>query len=68
MRSRGRPQKRTGPWLGETIPVAVGRYVDVLGEASLNEYGGRMSSQIKPEDVTVGAAAVGMAIAEDRAS
>ncbi len=42
--------------------------MDVLGEASLNEYGGRMSSQIKPEDVTVGAAAVGMAIAEDRAS
>lgn len=42
--------------------------MEVLGEASLNKYLGRLSCQIKPKDVMVGADVVGMAMAEDRGS
>lgn len=54
--------------LGETIRTVECRRVDVLGGASLHEYDGRMSSQIKAEHVTAGAAVAGMNVAENRAS
>lgn len=57
-----------GTRLGEAIQAAEGRFLDVMGEASLNEYGGRVSIQVKPEDVMVGAAVAGAAIAADRAA
>lgn len=43
--------------LGDALIRDEGRYVDVVGEASVNLYNGRSSIQVKPSDVMVGAAA-----------
>jgi single-stranded-DNA-specific exonuclease len=46
-----------GTRIGAAIRAAEGHYVDMLGEVSLNSYGGKTSVQIKPSDIMVGAVA-----------
>ena len=50
-----------GTPLGEKLRAADGHRVDLLGELSVNEYGGRTCVQIKPTDAMVGAAVTDLA-------
>jgi single-stranded-DNA-specific exonuclease len=50
-----------GTPLGEALQVAEGHFVDVMGEADINEYGSRISIQLKPEDIMIGAPATALA-------
>lgn len=52
-----------GTPLGEALRLAEGHYVDILGEASINEYGGRTTVQVKPHDAMIGAPATELAAA-----
>ena len=40
--------------LGDTLIFSEGHYVDVFGKAKLNEYAGRITVQIFPEDIMIG--------------
>lgn len=43
--------------LGESLIAAQGHYVDICGKVKVNEYGGRSSVQLHPEDAMIGDAA-----------
>lgn len=51
-----------GTPLGEAIRAAEGCYVDVLGDVSINSYGGNTRLQVKPTDLMVGRAVTEMAV------
>lgn len=57
-----------GTRLGEALRAAEGRWVDCLGEISLNEYLGRVTLQVKPDDIMVGAAVSAAAEEAERAA
>jgi single-stranded-DNA-specific exonuclease len=52
-----------GTSLGTKLIEAEGRFVDVLGSPQVNEYMGRVSVQVQPHDVMIGAAATALAAA-----
>jgi single-stranded-DNA-specific exonuclease len=52
-----------GTPLGSKLIEAEGRYVDVLGAPQVNDYMGRVSVQVQPQDMMVGAPATALAAA-----